>query len=59
MIDPDKTDRIETIPRTKPRDPWFETVSALTTAAVYAPAASIRESIEQLLSEMKRKGTAA
>lgn len=56
MSDPDKTDRIKTIPRCKPRDPWEETTKALAVAQSYAPASSIREAIEQLLIEMQRRG---
>lgn len=59
ILDPDKTAKIRTIPRCKPRDPWDETLSSLRRAQSFAPASSIRESIEQLLREIEQKESAA
>lgn len=59
MSDPDQTAKIQTIPRCKPRDAWEETVFALGQARHFAPASSIRESINQLLQEMAARREAA
>lgn len=55
MNDSDKTRKFKTICRCGPRDPVTETVTALRTAHAYAPAASIKQAIEQLLANLDQQ----
>lgn len=54
MSDPDKTRKIQTIPRCKPLDPRVGLVRALETASMYKPPGVIGEQLAQLIEAARR-----